>query len=207
MIKIIPFTAGPLRTNSYLIFQEGAFDAVLIDAGGNIEKIYRIARENGVEIKHVLLTHGHFDHVGAVAQLQKNGAKIYLHKNDVRKVQTQECTCGFSHFKIEEFTPDVILEGGENIVLCNVEFTVISTPGHTSGSVCYVVENAIFSGDTLFSGSFGRVDLGDGDIKLLSDSIINKLFTLNKNYTVYPGHEDTSELDWEREHNPILYYV
>ena len=206
-MNIIPFTAGPLRTNSYLVFEENCRDAVLIDAGGDIDKIRRIEKENGVSIKHLLLTHGHFDHVGAACELQRSGVKVYLHQNDVKKVQTEECLCGFANFKIENFTPDVILQGGEVLSLCGIDFTVISTPGHTSGGVCYLTKDSLFSGDTLFCGSFGRVDLGDGDIRLLSDSIINKLFTLDKNYTVYPGHEDYSDIESEKAHNPIFYYV
>ncbi|MBQ2714686.1 MAG: MBL fold metallo-hydrolase [Clostridia bacterium] len=206
-MKIVQFTTGPLRVNSYLIFKEGAKDAVLVDAGGSIDKIRQIANQNGVQIKHLLLTHGHFDHVGAVRELQKEGVLVYLHENDLRKVQTDECLCGFPNFKIENFTPDVLLNGGEKLTLCGIDFQVLHTPGHTSGCVCYITDNAIFSGDTLFCGSFGRTDLGDGDIKVLANSIINKLFKLEQDYLVYPGHEESTTIEFEKERNPIFYYV
>lgn len=207
MMKILSLTTGLLRTNSYLIFKEGEKDAILIDAGGDVEKIERIASENGVNIKHLLLTHGHFDHIGACAELQRKGVKIYIHELDKRKVETDESLCGFSGIKVEKFTPDVILYGGEELLVSGLSVKVLHTPGHTSGSVCYVISNVIFSGDTLFSQSFGRTDLGDGNVKLLSDSIINKLFALDGNYTVYPGHDSATDLDTERKYNPIFYYV
>ena len=207
MMKIVFLTTGLLRTNSYLIFKEGEKDAILIDAGGDVEKIMHVARENGVTIKHLLLTHGHFDHIGACAELKRQGAKIYIHELDKRKVETDESLCGFSGIKVEKFTPDVVLRGGEELLVSGFSVKVLHTPGHTSGSVCYVLSDVIFSGDTLFSQSFGRTDLGDGNIKLLSDSIINKLFTLDGNYTVYPGHDSATDLDTERRLNPIFYYV
>ncbi len=200
-------TTGLLKTNSYLIFNEGATEGVLIDAGGDIEKIYRCAKDNGVQIKHLLLTHGHFDHISAVAQMQRDGVKVYIHENDAKKVQTSECLCGFKIGTIEFFKPDELLSGGEMLNLSGIEIKVLHTPGHTSGSVCYIVDTVIFSGDTLFNQSFGRTDLGDGNVKDLSNSIINKLFALKGNYTVYPGHDCSTDLDTERKLNPIFYYV
>ena len=206
-MEILSFTTGPLGVNSYLVFVEGEKSAILIDAGGDINKIHHYAESNGVVISHLLLTHGHFDHVGAAAELQREGCIVYLHENDWSKVQTSEGLCGFSGFSVPTFTPDFVVQDGDVLELAGLKIKVLHTPGHTSGSVCYIIENVIFSGDTLFSRSFGRTDLGDGSIRALANSIVNKIFALNGNFRVCPGHEGESELDFERKVNPILYYV
>lgn len=202
-MRIISFTCGPLQAQSYLVFDESRSDAILIDAGGDEFKILRIAQENGVNISAVLLTHGHFDHTGACKYLQDAGVKIYLHEKDKILVTTDEGSCGFG-LSSDKFEPDVLLKGGENLSICGISIKVIHTPGHTNGGVCYVIDNNIFSGDTLFCGSYGRVDLG-GDIYQLKDSIINKLFKLKGDFTVYPGHQIKTLLSKERISNPILY--
>ena len=202
-MNIVRFKCGPILACSYLLYNDGAKDAILIDAGGDIEKILRIAEENKVKISAVLLTHGHFDHTGACFALQNLGAKIFIHKNDEKLVTTDEGTCGFN-IKIDNFTPDVLFDGGEELVLCGIKIKVIHTPGHTSGGVCYMIENNLFTGDTLFLGSYGRVDLG-GNINELKNSIINVLFKIDSDYDVYPGHERSTTLSREKELNPIRY--
>ncbi len=202
-MKIVSFTCGPIQAKSYLLFNEGASDAILIDAGGEPAKIERIAKENGVVIDSVLLTHGHFDHVGACKYLQDKGAKIYIHESDSILVESDMGECDFG-FKVEQFTPNRLLTDGEILNLCGIEIKVIHTPGHTKGGVCYIVDNNIFSGDTLFLGSYGRTDLG-GDILTLKNSVINKLFTLDGDYDVYPGHQGKTKLSQEKIFNPIHY--
>ncbi len=202
-MNIVKFKCGPILACSYLLYNDGIEDAILIDAGGDLDKILRIANENGVKVSAVLLTHGHFDHVGACANLQKLGAKIYIHKNDEKLVSTDAGECGFG-IKVNKFTPDVLLCGGEEFNLFGIDIKVIHTPGHTSGGVCYQIEESLFSGDTLFLGSYGRVDLG-GDIVELKNSIVNVLFNLKGDYDVYPGHDRTTTLSREREFNPIKY--
>lgn len=202
-MNIIKFKCGPILACSYLLYNDGTEDAILIDAGGDLDKILRIANENGVKVSAVLLTHGHFDHVGACADLQKLGAKIYIHKNDEKLVLTNEGECGFG-IKVDKFTPDVFLCGGEELNLFGIDIKVIHTPGHTAGGVCYQIENNIFSGDTLFLGSYGRVDLG-GNIAELKNSIVNVLFELKGDFDVYPGHDRMTTLDREREFNQIKY--
>lgn len=202
-MKIISFVCGPIRAKSYIVFEENSSNAVLIDAGGEPEKILNIASENGVKIDYVLLTHGHFDHVGACARLQKEGAKIFIHQDDEILVTTDKGECGFN-MHVENFTPDKLLKGGELLELCGLKVHVLHTPGHTPGGVCYIIENNIFSGDTLFYGSYGRTDLG-GDLSQLKDSIINKLFTLSGDFDVYPGHQGKTSLIMEKNHNPITY--
>ena len=196
-----------MRANSYLVYNEGAKEAVLVDAGGNYPKIIEIAHDNGVKITDVLLTHGHFDHIGAVKKLQEGGAKVYMHTNDVDKVQTDKSLCGITHIKIDTFTPDVLVWDSDVLCVAGLSVKVLHTPGHTSGGVCYLIDDALFCGDTLFRGSFGRTDLGDGNIRTLKDSIIDKLFALDNDTKVYPGHEGETTIGHEKEYNPIYYYV
>ena len=206
-MKIVTFQVGPMRANAYLVFKEGSKSALLIDAGGNYPRIIDVACENGVKIDYVLLTHGHFDHVGAVAKLQKDGAKVYMHTNDVDKVTTDKSLCGITHISVEKFTPDVLVWDGDKLELGDLLVEVIHTPGHTSGGVCYLIGDNLFSGDTLFHGSFGRVDLGDGNMRSLKESIIEKLFILPESTTVYPGHEEATTIGREKQYNPIYYYA
>lgn len=206
-MKVVKFQVGPMRANAYLVFKEGASSAILIDAGGNYPRILDVARENGVKIDYVLLTHGHFDHVGAVSNLQKDGAKVYMHTNDVDKVTTDKSLCGISHIKIEKFTPDELVWDGDKLHIADLVVEVIHTPGHTSGGVCYLIGGNLFCGDTLFHGSFGRVDLGDGNMRALKDSIIEKIFSLPDDVTVHPGHEDSTTVGREKQYNPIYYYA
>ena len=205
-MKIVKFQIGPMRANSYLAFSEASNSAILIDAGGNYPKIQSIAHENGVKIEHLLLTHGHFDHIGAVKKLQDDGVKVYMHTNDVDKVTTDKSLCGLTHLNIDKFTPDILVWDGDRLELSGLTVEVIHTPGHTSGGVCYLIGEHLFSGDTIFHGSFGRVDLGDGNIRALRDSIVGKVFTLPDNTIIHPGHEDDTSVKYEKEYNPIYYY-
>ena len=196
-----------MRANAYLVFKEGASSAILVDAGGNYPRILEIARDNGVKIEHILLTHGHFDHIGAVKKLKAEGAKVYMHTNDVDKVTTDKSLCGITHLSIEKFTPDILVWEGDKLELSGITVEVIHTPGHTSGGVCYLIDGHLFSGDTLFQGSFGRVDLGDGNMRMLSDSIVGKLFNLPDEVVVHPGHEQSTTIGEEKKRNPIYYYA
>ena len=203
-MNIFSFKCGPLLACAYLVWQDGQNKAILIDAGGHTDKILSLSKEKGLQIGAVLLTHGHFDHVGACARLQKLGVKIYIHQLDEQLVSTDKGTCGFA-VKVDTFTPDYTLQGGEELDLYGLKIKVIHTPGHTKGGVCYLIENSLFSGDTIFQGSYGRVDLGDGDINELKHSIIGVLFNLEGDLDVYPGHERKTNLSFERKLNPIKY--
>ena len=205
-MKIVKFQVGPMRANSYLVYKDGESEAILVDAGGNYPRILSIAQDNGVKISHVLVTHGHFDHIGAVSKLQQDGAKVYLHTNDVDKVTTDKSKCGVTHINIDKFTPDTLVWDGDELKMANLSVEVIHTPGHTSGGVCYLIDGHLFCGDTIFHGSFGRVDLGDGNMKTLRDSIIDKIFTLPDDTVIHPGHEDDTTVKYEKEYNPIYYY-
>ena len=201
------FTVGYLSTNCYLVYNEGSNFAILIDcAGKGYKKISAFCEENNLKINAVLLTHGHFDHIGDALKWQQDGAKIYVHEGDSDKLYT-DGNLGFQiGLIIPETHADIILHGNESLEINGLNIKVIHTPGHSKGSTTFVIENCMFAGDTLFEESFGRTDFYDGSLLQLSNSI-KKLFDINGDYIVYPGHGEATTLNHERGVNPILNYL
>ena len=198
-MNLIHFHAGIYKANCYVLWKDG--EALVIDPGGSYDRIIAEVAAVGAKVTGVLLTHGHFDHMGAAARLLKDGAKVFIHKNDADKC----CTDGnlsktVGGIAFEQFTPTATLTDGEVVRLCGYDVRVMHTPGHTSGSVCYFVEDCIFSGDTLFNGSVGRTDLEDGDLAALIGSL-TKLYGIERDYIVYPGHLQPTTLHAERDKN------
>ena len=190
-------------------------DCLVIDPGARGDRITEFCAEHGWNIRAVLLTHGHLDHVFGLPELLKKGYPVYLHKEEVGILNGRAnlaLAFGIAFEKVEKYTAFE----GERQVLPLAPFSVeaIYTPGHTSGSVCYYTEGVLFTGDTLFAGSYGRSDLPTGDEQDLLCSIANELFELPADTGVYAGHADrfadTEEcapdttIGAERESNPIL---
>lgn len=199
-----PFFLG---VNAYLVSDGVSGEAALIDCGRGFKKIYDFAAEKGLVVKKVLLTHGHFDHVTDAARWQETRAEIYIHAADRDLMRSGGVPDGmFAAKPVPGAEPDVLLHGGERISAGSVEFEVIHTPGHSPGSVCYLSGDALFTGDTLFNGSFGRYDFPGGSISDL-DGSLQKLFSIPgaDKITVYPGHEDTTLLGYEARTNPGRY--
>lgn len=207
-MKIIPI--GPISvfgTKCYLVVSENN-NAVLVDAPDEAEYIVDVAKKNNCNIKKILLTHGHCDHIGAAAQIKKmTDCEVYIHEDDAKKLSDPvgNLTSFFGLMTVEKVSEYTTVREGDKITHDEMTFEVLHTPGHTSGSVCYLVDDVMFSGDTLFNLSIGRTDMPDGSMSTLSKSL-KKLCEIKKNYTVYPGHMDKTTLDFERENNPYLYY-
>ncbi len=201
-MDILTFRTTELETGTYLVIAEGR--AFVVDPGADADKLTAAAAERGAKIETVLLTHAHYDHIGAAAELQRGGALIVLHKDDVPLVSSFKNLAFYAHKTVYRFVPDVTVSGGETLDVAGVKVRVIHTPGHTAGGVCYVAGDVIFSGDTLFELSYGRTDFPTGSYAALKNSILNKLFALPGDYKVYPGHGAPTTLDFERRHNPIL---
>ena len=186
-------TVGPLQTNCYLVADENGVCAV-IDPGDEPEKILAYAREHGLRICAVLLTHGHFDHVGGVRAIaQATACPVWMHEKDL--------TLRTAMTVAAPYYTDFYAEGDE-VAVGSLRFLVMETPGHTPGSVCLLCENTLFTGDTLFAGSCGRTDLG-GNAQDMRRSLA-RLAAIRENYTVCPGHGAGSTLEAERAGNPYL---
>lgn len=200
------FTAGEYETNNYLVICEETREAALIDAGGNYEKTVSLLKENNAKLKYILHTHGHFDHIQGDWELQQNfDVKTFIHKNDEPLAKMLKHQLLLHGMKTAE-TPriDEYLEDGQIIEVGNLKLKVIHTPGHSAGGVCFLVDKILFSGDTLFAGEVGRTDLPGGSYEVLGDSIKNKLFTLDEDIVVYPGHGAFTTIGYEKENNPYF---
>jgi glyoxylase-like metal-dependent hydrolase (beta-lactamase superfamily II) len=202
------FTVGPVAENTYLFRRDGATSALLVDPGDEPEKLIAAIDELGVTVEAILLTHTHFDHVGAVAPLARHTkAPVYCPRDEasvLADIMTYVPWAGFGPF--ESYDADELVSGGERLELAGFAIDVVFTPGHSPGHVTYVVadEGAMFSGDVLFEGSIGRTDLPGGDTQTLLRSIAMLLETLPDHTTVFPGHMGVTTLGRERATNPFL---
>lgn len=191
--------------NCYAVVSESK-NAALIDAPCCADIILSTLEKNGENLKKVLLTHGHFDHIMAAAETyEKTGADVYIHKLDAPKLKSSYLSVA-QFFGITDFIPfynEKTVTDGDIITLDEISFKVIHTPGHTSGGVCYITDNIIFSGDTLFELSVGRCDMPDGNSSMLSESL-KKLSSLDGEYKIYTGHGAPTELSYEKKFNPYL---
>ncbi|MEG1394782.1 MAG: MBL fold metallo-hydrolase [Clostridia bacterium] len=204
-MEIMLVYTGVLQENCYIVYNEIDKRGFVIDPGDEFEKIKKYVDSKNIDVQYVLVTHGHYDHVGAVAGFQKAGAKVYMSKADESKICSPNIQ-SYNNHGVEKFTIDTYVKDGDMLDLCGYKVKVVATPGHSVGGVCYILDDMIFCGDTLFRKSFGRYDFPDGDFKVLSASI-EKLFALEGNYTLLCGHGETSELDFERKYNPIRNYL
>ncbi len=196
-----------MGANTYIAFREGADCAFVVDPGGDCPGILSWLEDNGLEdVTHILLTHGHFDHIAAVAELKRaTGAEVCIHERDIGMLKSsKEYLAATMGFHIQPCEADIILRGGETIEAADMDVYVLHTPGHSGGSVCYIAEGVMFSGDTLFHLSVGRTDLPGGDPIEFKDTLDNKICGLKHDYTVYPGHGPDTTLFSEFRRNPYL---
>ncbi len=203
MNDIFRITGGAFSANTYIL-TDGDKNCIAVDCC-DYALVSGFLKEHGLKCEAVLLTHAHFDHCGEAALMQRDGAKIYLHKADVPLVKGDGNLGKAMGQPFIRFEPDVVFEDGDKFDICAHEIEVVHTPGHTPGGVCYIVDDEIiFSGDTLFKLCVGRTDFSYGNGKELRRSIKEKLFTLRKDYKVYPGHDMPTSLMFERENNPYV---
>ncbi len=203
-MNIITIETNGFGENCYIVTSDQG-NAAVIDPGGKAEEILSYLGKNGLTAKKILLTHGHFDHIAAVWELkQATGAEIAVHELDGEMLTSpvKNLAAMFG----EDYRPvaaDVLLQDGDRAVLDELVFQVIHTPGHTPGSVCFLVGETLFSGDTLFAGSIGRTDFPNGSYAQISESL-KRLEALEGDYTVLSGHGEQTTLDRERNCNPYL---
>jgi len=202
------FTVGPVSENCYLARVDGADRGIIVDPGDEAERILAAVEALGIDVDAILLTHCHFDHIGAVAPVAKaTRAPVYCPEIEVpllTDIMAYVPWPGFGPF--ESHDPEHTVAGGEHLSMAGLEIDVLFTPGHSPGHVTYAIpdEGALFSGDVLFKGSVGRVDLPGGDWDTLLESIRGLVEGYPEETVVYPGHMAVTTLGAERASNPFL---
>ena len=201
------FIEGPIDANNYLIIDEKTNDAVLIDCSSARPEFINAVKESGVNLKYILLTHGHFDHLLGVDKFKEVfGVETYVSEDDMEQVRLvpdmMQMFAGMVPVNISGINHFV--HDGDEFVIGDITIKAISTPGHTQGGMCYLIGDKLFSGDTLFQSSVGRCDLTGGSLKNIVDSIKNKLFTLPDETEVFPGHGVKTTIGFEKKYNEIL---
>ncbi len=204
-MKIITLTSGELDVNSYILIDEKSKTAVVIDGGEDYALVTKTCADLGVKLVANLLTHAHYDHAGNAKRLQDDGVKCYISKSDALKLNNKDNLSWHRGKLFDRLTPDVIISDGDILNFGDISLKVIETPGHTDGSVTFMTDGALFTGDTLFYTSAGRTDFPTGSDRELLNSL-KKLKSLDGDYKVYCGHGQSSTLDFERKHNYFMNY-
>ncbi len=201
------FPVGPLQCNCTLLGDEEAAEAIVIDPGDEVNRIYGRISDLGLKLKQILITHAHIDHVGGAVKLKRlTGAPILLNENDLPLLKMMEQQAAWLGVPTPEVTaPDASLANGLRVGLERYPALVLHTPGHTQGSVCLHFEplNMVIAGDTLFAGSIGRTDLPGGNSRQIIDSIESQLMLLSDETKVLPGHGPATTIGTERNSNPL----
>lgn len=204
-MKLYHLTTGLLGVNTYFVVNEQTKKAIVIDGGESYKKIKQTEMDLGVKIVALFLTHAHFDHAGNAKRLQDDGIKVYISTKDAPKLSNDLNLASDFGRKFDYLIPDFTFDDGDEITIEDIKIKVIMTPGHTDGSVTFMIGNMLFTGDTLFLQSVGRTDFPTGNKDVLVASV-KKLFALDGDYVVYPGHDDFTTLSHERKYNTFVDY-
>lgn len=198
-MKVLHRIVSPYQTNCYLLIDEATGDAALIDPGDNGAMLCQWVKEQNVNLRYILITHGHIDHVSAASEVSKTfpEAAVYVHKADA------EGTGMYSFPLAQKIEGLCYYDEGDTLPLGELTVNVLHTPGHTEGGVTLLIDDAMFCGDTLFAGSMGRTDLPGGDEEKIFASLA-RLGNLDGDYCVFPGHMEDSTLSYECKHNMYL---
>lgn len=206
-MKIVNIPTGMLQANTYLVCDEISRLGFIVDLGGYSRELKNIIEKNDIQIQYIVLTHGHGDHIGGVQEHLKDfpDAKVVCSRAEEKMLMDPELNEAH-HFGPEKvsFKPDILVDDEDTLTVGNMTMKFIMTPGHTEGGMCILVDDVLFSGDTLFCRSIGRTDLAGGDFRTLMDSIKKKLFLLPDETQVLPGHMGPTTIGFEKEHNPFV---
>lgn len=203
-MKLETFIANNIRENSYILYDENTKQAICIDPGNKNDNLLKFLEEKGLNLKYILLTHGHYDHVQGVPYLKDTSAKVVSHKDELEIVSNADFNGSSSFSSGVSVIPDMLVSDNDVLDDFITSIRVIHTPGHTKGGVCYFLEELgmLFTGDTLFQGTIGRSDLYSGDSEMLLSSIREKLFTLDDDVICFPGHSEKTSIGIEKITNP-----
>lgn len=204
-MEIVRIPAGIYAANCYVIY-DNTKEGVIIDPGGDADDILKVIKEEQLNIKYIILTHGHGDHIGGVLELKDAlGVTVMVHEEDSEMLMDGEKNLStLMPVGTVEIEPDTLLKDGDKIKFGNEEIIVIHTPGHTKGGICLKIQDNIITGDTLFAGSIGRTDLFGGDYGQIIKSIKEKLLNYPNETRVFPGHGSASTIGKEKTSNQFL---
>lgn len=203
-MRINKLVVGPVTTNCYIVSNENTKEAIIIDPGAEPDRIMRKVEEEGVLVKAILLTHGHFDHVMAVNELKNRcHAKVYVGEEDADLMENPDENVSAMFGQPYIARADETLRDGEQLQMAGFSIEVLHTPGHTKGGVCYYFkdEGVLFCGDTVFFQSVGRTDFPTGNSRILSESIQNKIFSLPDDVQLFTGHGESTTVGYEKKYN------
>lgn len=206
-IRTAYLTVGALGTNCFIMINSDTGEAVVIDPGAQAGRISRTVKEENASVCAILLTHGHFDHIGAVDELRRSfGCPVYALEEEKEVLSTERMNLSPQFSAGMKLEADIWLHDGEILNCAGITFEVIATPGHTPGGCCFYVkdEGLLFAGDTLFAGSVGRTDFPGGSMEKLVASVKYRLFCLPDETKVLPGHGGFSTIGYEKENNPFF---
>lgn len=206
-MRMCRLVVGSLATNCYIVSNENTKEAVIIDPGAQAERIMNAVKEKQFQVKAILLTHGHIDHIQAVNELKEAyGVDVYVGEEEADVVKDTQKNLSMMFGMPYVTKGDCLVKEGDILSLAGFTIKVLFTPGHTKGGVCYYFEpeGALFSGDTIFQGSVGRSDFPTGSARTLSDSIKEKIFTLPDDIQIFPGHGDSTVVSYERQYNMFV---
>ena len=206
-MKIVNIPTGMLQANTYLVCDETSRLGFIVDLGGYSMELKNIIEKNDIQIQYIVLTHGHGDHIGGVQEHLKDfpDAKVVCSRAEEKMLLDPELNEAH-HFGPEKvsFKPDILVDDGDTLTVGNMTMKFIMTPGHTEGGMCILIDDVLFSGDTLFCRSIGRTDLAGGDFRTIMESIKKKLFLLPDETQVLPGHMGPTTIGFEKENNPFV---
>ena len=196
---------GPFGSNCYIVGAESGKEGMIIDPGDEADLIVEEVKDLGIEIRSIVLTHGHIDHIGALKEVKETTrAAVAIHTDEADSLQENSVSAMFGLSYPTPLPPDRLLQDGDSINIGDLHFSVIHTPGHTKGGICLLGQGVVFSGDTLFNFGIGRCDLPGGNYSQLMDSIHTRLMTLPADTIVYPGHGPETTIGAEQRGNPFL---